>query len=117
MAGYRMWLFPSVLVLVFSAASAETAHSQRLENREANREGWIDQETKSAGSTLIEERRRAEQRAGAETDGMEKQGRKKTNKAGSRMGEKMGRQRSVDLSAPGALNNNSVSSDRNESRD
>lgn len=72
MAGDKMWLFPLVLVLVFSAVSAETAYSQRIENREANREGWIDPETKSAGSTLIEERRRAElaeQRAAANMEG------------------------------------------------
>lgn len=65
----------------------------------------------------MEEQRRAEQRAAAKTDGMKKQGRKKTNKTGSRMGERMDRQGSVDLSAPGALNNNSVPIDPNESGD
>ena len=104
-----MWLFPFVLVLVFSAVSAETAHSQRIENREANREGWIDPETKSAGSTLIEERRRAElaeQRAAANMEGVVRQGRRQANREGSRTGERTER-RSADFSAPGALNNRS----------
>lgn len=112
MVGDKMWLFPFVLVLVFSAVSAETAHSQRIENREANREGWIDHETKSAGSTLIEERRRAElaeQRAAANMEGVERQGRRQADKEGSRTGERTER-RSADFSAPGALNNRSEQS-------
>lgn len=97
MNGYRRWLFPSVLILVFSAAVAETAHSQRLENREANREGWIDQEMKSAGATLTEEQRLEDKGSGTKTDEVEKQGHQKTNKEGNRMGEKMERQRSGGL--------------------
>lgn len=117
MKGYRRWLFPSVLMLVFSAAAVETAQSQRLENREANREGWIDQEMKSAGATLTEEQRLKDKGSGTTTDEVEKQGRQKTNKAGNRMGEKMERQRSEGLAAPGALNNDSVPSDPNERGD
>lgn len=109
MARDKMWLFPFVLVLVFSAVFAETAYSQRIENREANREGWIDPETKSAGSTLIEERRRAElaeQKAAANMEGVVRQGRRQANKEGSRTGERTER-RSADFSVPGALNNRS----------
>lgn len=114
MARDRMWLFPFVVVLVFSSVSAETAHSQRIENREANREGWIDHKTKSAGSTLIEERRRTEleeQRTAANMKGVERQGRREAKKDGSRTGERMERRRSGDFSAPGALNNRSEPSE------
>ncbi|MBI3802594.1 MAG: hypothetical protein HY282_02395 [Nitrospirae bacterium] len=111
MKRYKRGFFPWVWVLAFSAAFAGTAQSQRLNNRESNQERRMGG-VQSGTETLKDEAPLDGQGPAPGVEGKEKQA-PKSNREGNRMGQKMERERSA---APGALDNNSVPTDRNEIR-